>query len=299
MQLVSGKKIFSVIVPFLNEAAWLPLCLRALRSQTLDSENFELIFVDNGSTDTSREILAGYPEVLVLNEPIRDPYIARNRGIAAATSQYLVFLDADCLPDPDWLEQIAAVISEQTSIALGYIAFPKPASPFLQAYEDYYDAKLRYLLEKQLTQCYFGHAGNMVVHAEVFRELGRFLTMPIVGDTEIIHRILSRSPNTELLYIAAARVTHAEIRSFRDCIVKIYETGTYSQSLIEVSSYMPVPFGERIQILKLCARLHGYSWIRLAISIVGLAAGALAFQLGRWKLYFQRKPSAAVKAALL
>lgn len=295
----SENKRFSVIVPFLNEEAWLPLCLQALRTQTLKAEDFELIFVDNGSTDASLEILASYPEVLVLQEPIRDPYIARNRGIEAATSQYLVFLDADCLPDSDWLEQIAAVVaSTETVVALGYIAFPKPASLFLQAHENYYDAKLRYLTEKKLTRCYFGHAGNMVVHSRIFRELGLFPAMPIVGDTEIIHRILNHSPNTELLYVAGARVTHAEVGSFRDCIQKIYETGTYSQSLIGVSDYIAVPFSDRIRILGLCAKLHGYDWSRMAIAILALAAGAIAFQLGRWKVSYKGQANAAVKTAL-
>ncbi len=295
-----GEKTFSVIVPFLNEAAWLPLCLQALRKQTLTAENFELIFVDNGSTDASLEILAGYPEVLVLQEPIRDPYMARNRGIAAATGQYLVFLDADCLPDTDWLEQIAAMVTAtETVVALGYIAFPKPASRFLQAHEDYYDAKLRYLTEKRLTQCYFGHAGNMVVHSKIFRELGLFPAMPIVGDTEIIHRILNHSPNTVLIYIARARVTHAEVGSFRECIQKIYETGTYSQSLIGVSDFIPVPFSHRIRILQLCIKMHGYDRNRMAIAILALAAGAIAFQLGRWMLIFKGQPNAVVRAALL
>ncbi len=300
MQMVPTEKTFSVIVPFLNEAEWLPQCLQALRKQTLTAENFELIFVDNGSTDASLEILTGYPEVLVLHEPIRDSYMARNRGIAAATTQYLVFLDADCLPDSDWLEQIAAVVaSTETVVALGYIAFPKPVSLFLRAHENYYDAKLRYLTENRLTRCYFGHAGNMVVHASIFRELGLFPAMPIVGDTEIIHRILNHSPNTELRYIAGARVTHAEVGSFRECIQKIYETGTYSQSFIEVSDHIPVPLSDRVRILRLCIKLHSYDWSRMAITILALAAGAIAFQLGRWKVIYKGQANAAVKAALL
>jgi glycosyltransferase involved in cell wall biosynthesis len=89
--MASCGMLFSIIVPFLNEERWLPGCLDALDAQTLDRSLFELIFVDNGSTDRSVEIVTTHGGVRLLHEPQRDPYLARNRGIAAACARQIVF----------------------------------------------------------------------------------------------------------------------------------------------------------------------------------------------------------------
>jgi glycosyltransferase involved in cell wall biosynthesis len=286
---VNTRPRLSVIVPFLNEERWLPLCLEALRSQTLPAEHFELIFVDNGSSDRSREILRAYPEVIVLEESIRDPYIARNRGILAARADHLVFLDADCLPDPDWLLQIDLSVGKNDAcILLGYLAFPASKSLALKVHEEYYDSKIRYLIEKQLTQCYFGHAGNMVIRAELVRSIGSFPAMPIVGDTEIIHRAIEKLPGAKLNYIPTARVTHAEVTSFRHYLAKIYETGVYSQNFIQVGDFKVVPFKARLNILLRCARLGNYGPKLWSIAIVGLFAAWAFFVLGRSAAYLTK-----------
>ena len=98
---------FSVVVPFLDESQWLPETLAALDRQTFPSASYELIFVDNGSSDDSAEIVGRHPRIQLLHEPRRDPYLARNRGIDAARGEYVVFLDADCPPADDWLAEMS------------------------------------------------------------------------------------------------------------------------------------------------------------------------------------------------
>lgn len=274
--------LFTVIVPFLNEERWLPILLAHLQQQTFAREAYELIFVDNGSTDRSLAILAEAPGITLLHEPVRDPYIARNRGIAAARGEYCVFLDADCLPAPDWLEQLARIVpTRPEAIHLGYIALPSEESTLLRAYEDYYDSKLRYLIEHRMSECYFGHGGNMVLSTKLLADVGPFPPMPIVGDTEIIHRAIGQKPETDLSYIPTARVTHAEVMSFRDCLQKIYETGGYSQRFVEVSDFATVPMRHRVGILFACARQHGYSPVQFFQCCAMLAAGWAAFTWGR------------------
>ncbi len=119
----------TVIVPFLNEERWLPLCIGALESQTLDPARFEVLFIDNGSTDRSVEIVRAHPQIKLLTELRRDPYLARNRGIVAARARNLVFLDADCIPEAGWLEALWTTLQQSdAAIVLGYVAFPSDAS---------------------------------------------------------------------------------------------------------------------------------------------------------------------------
>ena len=278
----ADRPLFSVIVPFLNEEGWLPKCLAALRAQTIDPTLVEWILIDNGSTDRSAEIVRAEPRATLLAEPQRDPYIARNRGILAARGEYLVFLDADCLAEPDWLEAMQRELTESdAAILLGYLAYPSPRSLALQLHEDYEDAKLRQVLESEPSACWFGHAGNMVVRADVFKEIGLFEPMPVVGDTEIIHRLRQQQPDAVVRYAAAARVVHAEVDSFRMCLAKTYEIGAHSETLARVSPYRPLFLAERLRVVGRCSRMHRYGLGRWLALWGILALGYAAFLAGR------------------
>ena len=96
--------LISVIVPFFNAAAHLEPCLQALgRSERCP---FEVILVDDGSTDASPQIARRFADLLVTLSSSRGPALARNRGAEAARGDILVFLDADVYCYPDTLSKI-------------------------------------------------------------------------------------------------------------------------------------------------------------------------------------------------
>ncbi|WP_299819412.1 glycosyltransferase [uncultured Jannaschia sp.] len=99
----------SVIVPCRNGAAFLAQTLRAILNQTRPPD--EVIVVDDGSTDESRAIAAGFgPPVRVLAGPARGATVARNIGAEAATGDRLMFLDADDLVTPPTLAALVAAL---------------------------------------------------------------------------------------------------------------------------------------------------------------------------------------------
>ena len=82
-------------------------CIEALRRHREDAHPVELVVVDNGSKDGSREWLAAQPDVvLVANDDNRGAPAARNQGIALAHGEYLVFLDNDVVVTPGWLGRL-------------------------------------------------------------------------------------------------------------------------------------------------------------------------------------------------
>src|SRR4051794_27972494 len=92
---------FSIVVPAYNEVAYLGLALQALLQQDF-AEPYEIIVVDNDSTDRTGEIAASYG-VTVVRETARGVCQARQRGTIEARGEIVVSTDADTVPPRDWL----------------------------------------------------------------------------------------------------------------------------------------------------------------------------------------------------
>ncbi len=99
----------AVVVPCYNAAAHVGSALAAVLAQTCPP--VEIVVVDDGSRDSSRDVVAGIAGVRLLAQPNRGAAAARNAGIAATTAPLLAFLDADDIWSPDSLAQRLAVLA--------------------------------------------------------------------------------------------------------------------------------------------------------------------------------------------
>jgi GT2 family glycosyltransferase len=108
MSLTVPSPLVSIILVVWNSAAHLPRCLESLSSQTF--RNFELILVDNGSTDGSlygvESLLPGLALHLEKLDENKGFAIANNIGARLAHGQWLALLNSDAFPEPDWLENL-------------------------------------------------------------------------------------------------------------------------------------------------------------------------------------------------
>ena len=108
--------LFSIVIPTYNRRALLEATLRSVWAQ--DFKDYEVIVVDDGSDDGSREFLATQGDRLVfIAQEHRGPGVARNAAIARATGQYLAFLDSDDLLMPWALSTYAGVIAREAQPA--------------------------------------------------------------------------------------------------------------------------------------------------------------------------------------
>jgi glycosyltransferase involved in cell wall biosynthesis len=113
----------TVVIPALNEARVIGDCLRALAAQTYPAERLAVVVVDNGSVDDTAEV-ARQHGASVLHVPQRSAYVARNAAIRQTQGDYLAFTDADCVPDPRWIEELlAAEARERTGVVAGHIEY--------------------------------------------------------------------------------------------------------------------------------------------------------------------------------
>jgi glycosyltransferase involved in cell wall biosynthesis len=98
-----GAPRATVIIPARNAASTLPRTLSALATQRLDG-SYEVIVIDDGSTDATGVIAEQTPGVTLLRQPPLGPAPARNLGVEHARGGALAFCDADVFPAPGWLQ---------------------------------------------------------------------------------------------------------------------------------------------------------------------------------------------------
>jgi glycosyltransferase involved in cell wall biosynthesis len=94
----------SVIVPAFNEGESLKECLRSICGQAF--ENFEVILVDNASTDQTKSVCRSFPVKYIYFDAKKSSYAARNEGVRNALGDVLVFLDADLTFVPSFLSEL-------------------------------------------------------------------------------------------------------------------------------------------------------------------------------------------------
>jgi glycosyltransferase involved in cell wall biosynthesis len=130
--------LVSVVIPTRNRADSLRRTLDALSAQSYP--HFEIIVVDDASTDDTRELLnawaGGRREVFHQVLP-HGSYAARNRGWRAARGEVIAFTDDDCLPDRDWLSNLTAPLDDASAIASQgmTVASPGEITPFTHQIE--------------------------------------------------------------------------------------------------------------------------------------------------------------------
>jgi len=107
----------SVVVPLFNKAPYAARCIESILKQ--DFPDFELIVVNDGSTDGSERIVANFsdPRVRLVNQANAGPGAARNRGMAEAEGEYIAFLDADDEWLPGYLQHSVRKLDDNPSAA--------------------------------------------------------------------------------------------------------------------------------------------------------------------------------------
>jgi glycosyltransferase involved in cell wall biosynthesis len=266
----------SVVVPLYNSERYIAKCVEELLSQDYPVEHYEIVMVDNNSTDISSEIVRRYSRVKLISEKKQGAYAARNRGVREARGEIIAFTDADCVPSRDWLKEIESVmVDSRIGIAIGSHQLARE-SVFLSMLEDYEDEKNNYIFSSEIKELYYGYTRNMVVRKSLFDEVGSFVERARGADVIFVHQCIDRYSCAVVRYSPQVRVRHLEIENPSKYFRKVFIYGSSSQHYRRIVYARPLTTWERFLIFRRTVRSQRYSWVK-SVFLLGLLAVGLVY----------------------
>ncbi len=184
-------KDFSVIVPAYNSEKTLDRCLESLMHQSMDRSRYEVILVDDGSTDQTSSIAKAH-DIKYHYQANTGPAGARNNGASLASGAIILFTDSDCEPDHFWLESMTRPFldPEVSGVKGAYKTLQKEITArFAQA-----EFKDRFELLKKSDSIDMVDTYSAAFRKSVFIEAGGFdLSFPVANneDTDLSYRLAS------------------------------------------------------------------------------------------------------------
>lgn len=243
----SKTSFVSVLVCSLNGGARIKDCLDSLNKQTYERENFEIIVVDDGSTDDTSIIAKSYSDQVIRNEVNKGIPSARNTALSAAHGEIAVFIDDDCIADTRWLSSLVATFEDKSVIAAGgkILAFSTKtiAQRYLQAIAYGNPARLPssrnpsviqrlvayvktmispILFEDVPVEVSAAYTANAAYRRDVLLRLGGFDETLLTNEDSDVSERLRKIVGSRIMYIPAAIVRHQHYENLSKVVYQPY-----------------------------------------------------------------------------
>ena len=215
------RPYLSVIVPVYQGEKVLPLSLGALSLSTLPRESWELIVVDDASTDDTAMLAANYADTVVrLPGKPHGPAYARNRGFEVARGEVVVFVDADACVHADVLARFAVLFASEADVSAAFGSYDSAPSDtgFISQYRNLLH---HYHHQNNPGDAQTFWAGCGAIRSEVFASAGMYdewhFPRPQIEDIELGHRI--RALGKRIVLRPEIQCAHLKRWTFRGMIV--------------------------------------------------------------------------------
>jgi len=211
----------SVIIPVYNGEKCIKSLLDSLISLDYPKDNYEIIVVDNHSTDRTKEIVNHYSVRLLEENVIQSSYAARNKGIENAKNEILAFIDSDCIATKEWLKEgVKPIIEDKADLVGGKVEFyfskRKTAA-------ELYDSITNMQIKDNINKRGVAKTANLFAKAEIFSKIGLFPdNVKSGGDVQWTYKATRNG--FSLIYAPKAVVKHPA-RSLGGLLIKQYRVG--------------------------------------------------------------------------
>lgn len=189
----------SIIIPAFNEEKYIEQCLFALKNQTYPKDKFEIIVVDNGSSDKTVEISKNYADQVKLL-PDGNVGAVRNYGFKNSSGEIVIFIDSDCVTDGTWLERAIQMYSSAPDTVLGGIYVCRENPNWVEKYWFLETGKDRVLESSLLGGC-------IIISRKNFEQVGGFREEMSSGEDSALTKDL-RNQGVKVKITPLLKVAH-------------------------------------------------------------------------------------------
>ena len=167
----------SVVIPVYNDPSGLQDTLESLVAQNFPKDQYEIIVVDNGSTDKTLDVAKmhadKYPQLVkyVIEDKIQSSYAARNKGIDSARGELISFVDADMTVSKDWIRQIISVIDENNPDYVGCKVYLYSKR---KSFATLYNIVTGFQVKSAMEDSHYAQTCCLTVKSNIFSKIGFF-----------------------------------------------------------------------------------------------------------------------------
>jgi len=240
---------YSIIVPTFNRSDEISELLHSFETLEFDRNKFELIIVDDGSTDNTEEIVKNFSagndiNIKYINQNNKGPGAARNAGMENAKGDFFIFIDSDCTVAENWLQEIDKGITKLSADAYGGPDSCKKSFPPLLKAINYSMTSfittggIRGHKKKKLGK-FYPRSFNMGLTRELYEKIGGFGSLRHGQDMEYSNRIIRNG--AKIAQIQSAIVFHKRRTSIYKFFKQVFNWGVARINLFKIDKSMLEP----------------------------------------------------------
>ena len=222
------KPVVSVVIPTYNNSGVIGDCLKSVAGSDYPKEDFEVVVVDDGSRDDTRDVVGKFVEgsgnIKYIYQENRGPAAARNAGIRNARGDFILLTDADCVVPKDWIKRMLEALKE--SDVVGGSLTPASSETLYEEFEQsrrdrLYGAQKKFV--DLLPSCNLAFPKRIWTEVNGFDESFRY---PSFEDYDYCKRI--RNKGYRILYDPSIGVVHKHSTNLKGIIRRAFVHGKES-----------------------------------------------------------------------
>ena len=177
----------SIVIPVKNDAGGIDACLQSIYSSSIDTLEFEVVVVDNGSTDNTVAVATRYG-ANVVKAPDVTVATLRNMGAKKSSGDVIAFIDADCTVSQDWFQNVARYLNDRSVICFGSPPSIPENPTWVQS--GWFQVRKKSSADGDAFPIEWLESMNLFVRSDIFRKVGGFdETMITCEDYDLCMRL--------------------------------------------------------------------------------------------------------------
>lgn len=287
------EQVISIIIPVYNAERTIKKCIDSLLM--IDYPNYEIIIIDDGSTDKTKDILSEYKNrIKIIESQHIGPSACRNMAVKRSKGNFLAFTDADCLADKNWLKELMGGFFGDKVVSVGGTQLsPQDETKFGKSVQAFFELTgflggyIKSKKDTEIIKVPHNPSCNVMYRKNVFSEIGAFDENLWPGeDVDLDYRL--KKKNYVIMNNSKAIVYHYRPESLKELLKMMYRYGVTQGILTKKYGFF-----RRIQIIPilfilliLLAFINQYWLIPLLICYLLILVKLKSFIKGNFIIMF-------------